>query len=282
LRLPYQLQLSPIFGWGFFMAGGRLHETNEVWRFAVAFLCFHVGCFGGLTALNSFYDRDQTPIGGLWKPPAPPRYLWHFAWAIQLLGVIPLLLLDGKLVLIYSAIIVLALGYSHPRTRWKSKPLSSLVIVALGQGVLDFGAGAFITGDSLNDQAALIGCLGATTLVCAWYPLTQLFQTREDALRGDHTVAKRLLDSGGRALVFTWAQEYCALGMSFNILALLAKNLWADALLFLFAGLAALLYLRHWHRKGQATPEDDFHRVHWLLRFNALAFAVYLLARLIF
>jgi hypothetical protein len=30
----------------------------------------------GLTALNSFYDRDEGPIGGMWQPPPVPARLW--------------------------------------------------------------------------------------------------------------------------------------------------------------------------------------------------------------
>ena len=213
----------------------------------------------------------------MWKPPPPPRYLWHFAWLVQIAGVLPLLWFIWPVALIYISIVAIALGYSHPRTRWKSKPVSSLIVVALGQGILSFWAGALTSRQSLNDQALPIGCLGVTFLVCAWYPLTQLFQAAEDEQRGDFTVALQLLKNGGRALVFQWAKEFCALGMCFNILAYAAKGMWLHTLVFVVAACASLLYLQLWQMHGNGLPEDDFRRVHFLLRYSALGFGIYLL-----
>ncbi|HEX8834932.1 MAG TPA: hypothetical protein VF719_12060, partial [Abditibacteriaceae bacterium] len=68
LRLPYQWQLGPIFAWGFLLGGGSFEDISTTARFLAVFLLFHIGAFGGLTALNSFYDRDSGPIGGLWQP----------------------------------------------------------------------------------------------------------------------------------------------------------------------------------------------------------------------
>ena len=60
LRLPFQLLLAPVFLWGWLLAGGGLS-----WTFALAFLAFHVFLYGGVTAFNSYYDRDEGPVGGL-------------------------------------------------------------------------------------------------------------------------------------------------------------------------------------------------------------------------
>jgi 1,4-dihydroxy-2-naphthoate octaprenyltransferase len=89
-------------------------------------------------------------------------------------------------------ILLLSLGYSHPRTRWKGHPFKSLAVVGVGQGVLDFTAGAFTAraGEGLVWNPGLwCGIGGATLTVLAFYPLTQLYQLSDDTMRGDYTVA---------------------------------------------------------------------------------------------
>lgn len=281
LRLPYQFQLGPIFGWGYLLAGGRLHTGEEVLRFLLIFLCFHVGCFGGLTALNSYYDRDRTPVGGMWQPPAPPRHLFWFAWLVQSAGAVPLLFIDLRLAVIYIVIGVLATGYSHPRVRWKGRALSSLTVVALGQGVLDFSAGVLAASPKIfQGEVLLPGMIGVAAMVCAFYPLTQLFQTENDKKRGDQTVALQLLENGDRRLIFRWTIGYGLLGAACNALALIAISNWPDAMLFIAAGCAISFYVFDWQRAANISPADDFRRVHLLLRVNALAFGLYLLVRL--
>jgi hypothetical protein len=283
LRIPYQLQLGPIFGWGFLLAGGHLHSREEVFSFVLVFACFHIGCFGGLTALNSFYDRDNTPVGGMWNPPAPPRNLFAFAWLVQIIGVLPLLFFSWKLAAIYSAIVALALGYSHPRTRWKGHPLASLIVVALGQGVLDFCAGAFTVSPPHWNKATCLGMVGATFCVMALYPLTQLYQIEEDAQRGDRTLALWLVKRHSQRAPLFWRTAACFLnGAAFNSQAMIIKERWQDAVILLLGGIGVLLLLRNWQQRGDGTPRDDFRRVHFLLRTNAIAFGIYLLARLSF
>ena len=81
LRLPFQFLLSPIFLWGYLLASGR-----PTWQLGVAYLSFHLFLYGGGTALNSVYDRDEGPIGGLAAPPPVPPHLLAFSLAWQGIG----------------------------------------------------------------------------------------------------------------------------------------------------------------------------------------------------
>lgn len=288
LRIPYQLQLAPIFGWGYLLSGGRLHDGPQILHFLLVFVCFHVGCFGGLTALNSYYDRDRAPVGGLWNPPSPPPRLKAFAWQVQFFGVLPLFFIDEKLVVLYISIVLLALGYSHPLTRWKGKPVASLVVVALGQGVLCFFAGVFaepstgwrvLAHHQWSDILAF-GAIGATYMVCAFYPLTQLFQIESDKVRGDLTLAMWAMKRHGRHFLFLWSCVVLQLGAFYNCLALKLQNRIWDCALFLAAAAAIQIYLLMCMRVGNSSAHDDFRRIHFLLRTNAILFGAYLLARL--
>lgn len=285
LRLPYQFQLGPIFLWGFWLGGGTFDSWREFARFVAIFLIFHVGAFGGLTALNSFYDRDETPIGGLWNPPRVPQHLGIFAWVVQLGGLLFLLPFGVVLCAIYAALLVLSLLYSHPKPRGKGHPFGSLCIVALGQGVLDCIAGAFANSSTRLSFAFVLGTLGATLTVAAFFPLTQLYQARDDHENGDQTLALWLLDRGGRAAVFGWSQAWSALGTLSNALALWQWHHPREAVLLLLAGVFPLLFMSQWKsstRSKTNCTREDFRRVHFLMRAMATVFGAFVAWKLTF
>jgi hypothetical protein len=282
--LPYQWQLAPIFVWGFLLSGGRCDRPKEFLSFLLIFLAFHIGCFGGLTALNSFYDQDDGPIGGLWQPPPPPRFLWHFAWTVQLLGLLVVSFFSFQLAVIYTLIVLLALGYSHPLTRWKAHPWKSLAVVAFGQGTLDFTAGTLVSTTHRIDAALLCGGLGSTLLVMGFYPLTQLFQATLDSSRGDRTTALALQNTWGHSAVFRWAHGFFGAGMTCNAWAVWLHTTWWEASLVWTGGLMWMALIEQWRqrrRKAESGIRLDFENLHQLLRLASASFGSYLLVRLI-
>lgn len=276
LRLPYQFQLGPIFCWGFLLNSGDVLQAQNAWRFVAVFLLFHVGAFGGLTALNSFYDRDEGPIGGMWQPPPVPTRLWHFAWTVQLGGLVLLLPFGFELALIYTCILLLSLGYSHPRTRWKGHPFKSLAVVGLGQGVLDFAAGALTARSHDWPPHSWCGLAGATLTVLAFYPLTQLYQLNDDTRRGDRTIAAWLYARGGRTAVFGFAFLLFALGSWVNAWALRLAGHFTLAIALAAFSAWPLLYLRLWSRERNVSQATDFARIHFLMRAMAVGFAAFI------
>src|SRR5712692_8245314 len=111
LRLPFQILLSPIFLWGFLMADGRPSS-----KLIVAYIAFHLFGYAGGTAFNSYYDRDEGPIGGLAKPPLIPNGLLAFSLVWQLLGFGLAAQVNPTFALIYAIMFWLSLAYSHPIT----------------------------------------------------------------------------------------------------------------------------------------------------------------------
>ena len=79
--MPFQMTLAPIFLWGYFLARER-----PDWRLIPAFVAFHFFLYTGITAFNSYYDRDVGPVGGLEHPPRVPSTLLAFSLAVKLLG----------------------------------------------------------------------------------------------------------------------------------------------------------------------------------------------------
>jgi len=148
-------------------------------------ICF----YGGTTAFNSHYDKDEGPVGGIEAPPPPGPWLLPGSLALQGLGLALAALVDVRFFAVCLVYAVLGVMYSHPSTRLKARPFGSWAVVMFGQGALGALAGVVATGTARVTAEAAWGLAGASLLVGALYPLTQLFQVAEDAARGDRTAA---------------------------------------------------------------------------------------------
>jgi 4-hydroxybenzoate polyprenyltransferase len=198
LRTHFNLLLSPIYLWGVLLAGGSLLSL----KFWLGYITLHFFLYGGGTAFNSYYDRDEGPVGGMAEPPPVDKGLLWFSIAIQVVGV-PLALAVGiPFTVMWLIICFLMVIYSHPAVRLKSNPVAALLAVAVGQGAVGFAAGWFAVRSewaSLLETDALWGMITTALIVTGLYIITQSYQTKEDSARGDKTLP--VLLGARRALI---------------------------------------------------------------------------------
>jgi 1,4-dihydroxy-2-naphthoate octaprenyltransferase len=172
--------------WSYFLAGGR--PDRDFW---LGFLAFHIFLYGGITAFNSYYDRDEGPVGGLAKPPPVTQALLPFSLMVQTGGAILAAFVNISFLVIYLIIFVMGIAYSLPQVRLKRRPLGGLVTVGVGQGILASLGGWVCADPHLADIDPLswIGIVAVTLITVGFYPLTQIYQIEEDLARGDQTFA---------------------------------------------------------------------------------------------
>lgn len=276
LRLNFQFLLSPIFLMGALLAGEKLGV-----RLLVAYLSFHLFLYAGVTALNSSYDKDEGPVGGLETPPPPPPYLFLFSMVWQLIGLALAVAINPIFGTIYVIIFVLSFAYSYPRVRLKGHPLASVLTVALGQGVLPYlAAWSLPRGEiaSAFTPLGLLGMLATTAITVGLYPLTAIYQLDEDAQRGDMTLARWL----GPMRSFYFADGFIILGgLAALLLIQLRFTLFEEAGLA-FAVIAMLVYLARWARTFQINDiHGNFKRIMSLYTVSTLGFILWLGARLV-
>jgi 4-hydroxybenzoate polyprenyltransferase len=194
LRLTFNLFLTPLFFWGAWWASADGAVAPEPVPLLVAWIALHVFLYGGTNALNSYYDRDEGPIGGLYDPPAVDPGLLRWAWGVQLAGLPLALWVGGPFALTWLALLGVATAYSHPGPRWKARPPAALAAVGLGQGGLGALAGALAVrrgwdeAAALASPSALLHLVVPICLVLALYVVSQSYQTSEDRRRGDRTL----------------------------------------------------------------------------------------------
>lgn len=281
LRLHFQLLLAPVFLWGWLVA---LHERPISGRpvtaaVILAFVSLHVFLYGGATAFNSYYDRDQGPIGGLEHPPPVVPALLPFSLAMKLAGLLLAALVNPSFLLVYVLYALLSVAYSRSWPRLKARPWASLLVVGFGQGVLTYlGAWAAVRGEvfSALHGIGLLGALTASAFIVGLYPLTQLFQIEEDRVRGDRTIA------------VAWGSRACfAISLASQLLGGLAMltvlgRLFgpADVLLVGLGLLAQMGFVAWWALRFQPTETlVNFHRVMRLNAAGAAGLGLYLLFR---
>jgi 4-hydroxybenzoate polyprenyltransferase len=269
LRLPFQLLLAPFMLFGAALANGRLGP-----RFVVAFVVLHVALYGGTTAFNTHYDRDEGPIGGMERPPPAGTWLLPGSLVLQAFGLLIALWVGPAFAAVAAAFIVLGILYSHPKARWKGKPLASWATVIFGQGALGALAGIVSVDDARPGADLGYGVAAAAAIVGALYPLTQVFQIEEDARRGDRTVAMML----GRRGTPRAAAALFAAGCAVMVWGALAAGRVIDAVAFAAAPLP-LAAAAFWACRG-ATDRIVFRRVALFQIAAALAFGSYAALRL--
>jgi 1,4-dihydroxy-2-naphthoate octaprenyltransferase len=270
LRLPFQALLAPFMLFGAALAAG--HAVT--WRFALAFVVLHVCFYGGTTAFNSHYDKDEGPIGGLEAPPPPGRWLLPGSLVLQAIGLALAFAVGLHFALVCTTFAILGVLYSHPLTRFKGKPWPSWLTVMIGQGALGAIAGVTAVDDARITPELAFGVAAAAAIVGAIYPLSQVFQIDEDTRRGDRTVAMML----GRTGTPRVAAALFALGCALMALAAFRADRRIDAALFAAAPVPLALGAA-WACRA-AGDRAVFRRVALFQICASSAFGAYALTRL--
>ncbi len=266
LRLHWQIMLMPLFFWGFLLSGGDVASNLRSVRFWLIVFVFHVCFYGGATALNSYYDRDEGPIGGLWTPPPVTRALFVFAVGTQILGLALILVLSRPLFGLSLVMGTVGTAYSHPATRLKARPWASLLAVSVFQGMGGTAAG-WLVGQAdwttLFSLKALLALLAASLVITGFYPLTQLYQREQDRKQGVISFA-------------VWAGEKCfplAIGCllaAAGLMAWLTWHNWGQAqAAFVAAGLSgqAVLVAVWWRQFDDRQVRQNYT---WMMRLGYL------------
>jgi 1,4-dihydroxy-2-naphthoate octaprenyltransferase len=160
------------------------------------FISLHVFQYGGVFALNDYYDRDeQGPIGGLQNPPLVKGHLlFYLAWLWKLIGLYLSVVYSSSInfVLNYVICILMSVAYSHPKIRLKGNPFWSTLIVVLLQGFLIYYFGAVLSNSNVFELSPLkfwMGTFVIILLTLGSYPLTQVYQIEQGNRQGDRTLA---------------------------------------------------------------------------------------------
>lgn len=265
LRIPFSLFLMPVF----FFALALTPNLNEL-RLALVFFALHLFLYPSSNGYNSYFDRDEESIGGLKFPPKVTPDLY---WLAQVFFVIALLLgawISWSFASMLAVYGLVSMAYSHPSIRIKKYPWASWVIAGLFQGYFTFAmayAGLSELGwEVIFKPHVLIPGLLTSLMLWGNYPLTQVYQHREDGRRGDQTLSRTLGIQG----TFAFSSLFFTLTGAAFVWFFLDKGQTSMVWIYLGAMAPILLFFLVWFGFVRTNPEK-YASYSWAMGMNALS-----------
>jgi 1,4-dihydroxy-2-naphthoate octaprenyltransferase len=283
LRLAFSLVLTPLFLWGVYLAQPGPIAWGHV---LAAYLIIHILLYGGMNAFNSYYDRDEGPIGSLLEPPPIDRTVLIVALITKAAALLAGLILDLRFGVLVGLGIIFSVAYSHPRWRWKERPLYAAIFVFVGQGILGvlWGWAAAASGAGLGgalttlwpwDGLKILAVLSAACWTLGFYPLTGVYQIAADAQRGIQTLAVAL----GRTGCFVFAAVVAPIGGLGIWVVLLIQSAYLVMAISALYMIGAAVYTWRWYRRcAGLSPRDNQRTLMRLAYMNGLVFSALFLS----
>ena len=266
LRLHYQLFILP----GGFLLGGLMADQMNTAQFWLQFINVHIFLFGGATAFNSFWDKDEGPIGGLKNPPEMTEWMRVASLAMMFVGWAWSVTFGLIYFVIYGVSLLLFWLYSTPLARWKSHPYLSLLAIAISTGLNSVLLGTIAAGGSITISVT-ISAFGASFILLSLYPVSQIYQIDQDKKRGDRTFA---IEYGIDGVKFFFVISYL-FGLILFSAGLLQVYTYPAVIFFILGLISGVILLRLLLRlKGM---ESEYSSVMKMKFLASLSFVIFLL-----
>lgn len=267
LRLHYQLFILS----GGYLLGGLMADQMDTSQFWLQFLNVHILLFGGATAFNSFWDKDEGPIGGLKNPPKMTTWMHRASLVLMFLGWLWAYSISIPYFIIYGLSLVLFWLYSTPHARWKGDPHLSMIAISVSTGMNSTLLGFLATNGAFS-LVILFASVGTSFVLLSLYPVSQIYQQEEDQRRGDITFFGKYGLSG----VKRFFKISYPVGLSILFVSLISISLLPGLFLF-FTGTGAYVYLLKKVNKLEGL-ENEYRNVMKLKFIASLSFVLFLLS----
>lgn len=271
LRWHYQLFILS----GGFLLGGFLSADLDPQSFITQFFNVHLLLFGGATAYNSYWDKDEGAIGGLLNPPKMHEWMWPASLLFQLVGFV-IAIREGVLFAgVYLTSMLFFWLYSTPLARWKSHPIKSLVAIGVSTGSNSVLLGYLSAGNLIVGWPVWLASAGVTFMLLSLYPISQIYQLDEDRKRGDRTFAVRY---GKRGVTRFFAGAFF-IGLLFVSGSMIQLHFWLG-ILFGMIGMATGTVV--WQSvRGLSSDAEDYSKVMLIKYGTSIGFVLFLILGLI-
>lgn len=229
------------------------------------FLIIHVLVYPSSNGYNSYMDRDTTSIGGIENPSQPTKQLFYFTVVMDAMSILLALLISLLTATCIFIYILFSRLYSYRKIRLKKYAIIGYLVVILNQGGLIFYTVFHAANNDLNAIAPWLGMLCATLLIGGFYPITQIYQHKDDAADNVKTISMLLGKKG--TFIFCSIIYAAAFALLFYYYSLIHKvHLFVILILFF---LPVLIYFMVWFLQVNKNMSNaDFKHT---MRMNKLA-----------
>lgn len=187
LRIPFSFFLAPLFFFTLSMV------PNINWsKAALVFFILNFLIYPASNGYNSYMDRDTESIGGIKNPPLPSQQLFYLTILLDSSGILLSLLISPFFAALLLLYVLASKAYSYRGIRLKKFAIIGYLTVIIFQGALTFCMvyyGTSVTGAVLLPWQGILIC---ALLIGGFYPLTQIYQHKQDAIDGVTTISYKL------------------------------------------------------------------------------------------
>lgn len=189
------------------------------WQHAfIAFLLIHVLLYPSSNGYNSYMDRDTGSIGGVETPMQPTRELFYTTIVMDATGILLSFFISWQFALGFIIYILFSRLYSYRGIRLKRFPVIGYLTVIINQGALMFAVVYSAAERSSNSSIPLQALIASAFLIGGFYPITQIYQHKDDAKDGVQTISMLL----GKRGTFIFCA--CMYAIAFSLLFLYYQN----------------------------------------------------------
>ena len=184
LRLHFSFFLMPIY----WFALSQTPHINAIHAIAI-FTILHVLVYPASNGYNSYMDKDTESIGGVKHPQQPTKQLLYISIILDGLALAASVFISPYFCIALLFYIAASRAYSYRGIRLKKYPIIGYLTVIFFQGAVVY----FMVyhGSSTYKIVAVPwqAMLAALLLIGGFYPLTQIYQHKQDAADGVHTLS---------------------------------------------------------------------------------------------
>lgn len=184
LRIKFSIFLMPVY----WFALSQINNIN-ILNAILIFIILHLFTYPASNAYNSYMDNDKESIGCLEKPLPPTKQLFYVSIFLDLVSLIMGLFISKYFLLALVLYISASRSYSYKGIRLKKYPVISFLIAIVFQG----GVVYFMVYHGSNilqpNYVSWLPIMASTLMVGSFYPLTQVYQHKQDAADGVKTIS---------------------------------------------------------------------------------------------
>lgn len=192
LRIPFSFFLMPVY----FLA---LSQTPYPWtdtktiHCILIFIILHVFIYPASNGYNSYMDQDEGSIGGIESPPKATRNLFIASTVFDICGLMLSFWIGLKFFVGIVAYMLVSRAYSYKGIRLKKFPIIGFLSVIIFQGALTFLN--IYVGINQVDPLSVVNTnllypmMASSLMIGGVYPLTQIYQHKQDIEAGDITIS---------------------------------------------------------------------------------------------
>lgn len=158
----------------------------------LVFIILHLLVFPASNGYNSYMDSDTESVGGVKTPLLPTIQLFWITVFMDVTAIALSYFISWYFVLLLISFILASRAYSYRGIRLKKYPIIGYLIVVFFQGAVIFFM--VMHGCSVDKtlQVPILLMLAASLLIGGFYPLTQIYQHKQDAEDGVTTISMLL------------------------------------------------------------------------------------------